>query len=104
MSLIQNSISYPIGFQSFVDQDVDPLSFFCEELSLHVFSFLNANELVRICRVSKLWRKLASDEALWNALYSRKFSSSVREFGEKEWKTYVDLALYELRVEDAPPH
>jgi len=47
-----------------------------QEVSLKIFSCLNSNELRECRRVSKAWKVLASDKALWKA------------FDKKQWETY----------------
>ncbi|KAI5481875.1 F-box and WD repeat domain containing protein [Pseudohyphozyma bogoriensis] len=49
-----------------------------EELLLNVLSFLSAEELVVVARVSTQWHRLSQDPQLWRALYLSTFASSRR--------------------------
>jgi F-box-like len=61
---------------------VDFVDLIPQEVSHKIFSYLNSQELTGCSQVSKTWKLLASDEALWNALSLR------IAFGKKQWETY----------------
>ncbi len=42
-------------------------------MMMHVFAFLDANELGRAAAACSRWHRLALDAALWRALHSRVF-------------------------------
>ncbi len=65
-----------------VEVKVDFVNVLPPELILEIFSYFKAEELARCFRVNKIWKVLASDETLWNALTPK------IAFGKKEWETY----------------
>lgn len=46
-----------------------------DELALHLLSFLDLPDIVACLRVSRTWRRLASDNAVWRSLFARKRGS-----------------------------
>ncbi|GJJ74083.1 hypothetical protein EMPS_06441 [Entomortierella parvispora] len=47
----------------------DPMTFFSEELALHIFEDLTPADLGKCARVSKLWHRLVNDQMLWRRLF-----------------------------------
>ncbi|CDS10482.1 hypothetical protein LRAMOSA03158 [Lichtheimia ramosa] len=77
------------------DQRVDFTSnLLSDELILHIFSFLSANDLTRCAAVNSSWFRLANDELLWKPLFLRRFqngggytSTQQDRRSESRWKT-----------------
>ncbi|GAA5911508.1 hypothetical protein JCM5296_000912 [Sporobolomyces johnsonii] len=47
-----------------------------EEILLRCLSYLNANDLVTVSRVSSAWHRLSQDPQLWRSLYLRTYASA----------------------------
>ena len=47
----------------------DPITYLPEDKGFKILSYLNEQELVQCCKVSKTWRRLASDNDLWRRIF-----------------------------------
>lgn len=78
--IVDNSeIENPIG------ERLDPVVHLPEEAFFKILSYLNENELGRSSLVSKEWKRIASDEALWKPLYPK------IAFGKEKWATHFGV-------------
>lgn len=64
---------------------IDFVNLFPAEIIFEIFSYLNADDLVRCQRLNKRCQVLASDKVLWAA---PTFTSPNGAFGKKEWEKY----------------
>ncbi len=72
---------------------IDPISLLPDELILKIFSYLNASELSKSCRVSSAWCALARDDSLWKVMYL-----AAASFGKEDYEK-----KYGITIQDAPP-
>ena len=71
-----------------------------EIFELHIFTFLNAEELAKIAPVCQLWRDFASSESL---AYVIPFPSWLKDIDADVWrKKVVDLEKYGLDLTEVP--
>ncbi|XP_042542884.1 F-box/WD repeat-containing protein 12-like isoform X2 [Dipodomys spectabilis] len=74
---------------------------------LHVFSFLEAPDLLRAAQVNKVWNEVSRTKELWRQLCLRRWSScraSQMVPGTQTWKQYyLSRSELEFRVESGRP-
>jgi len=88
MSLLVNQIVCN-NCENFNKTNQDPIEILPDELVLEIFSYLDFATLGRICLVSKDWKRIASDEALWRKkadVYNKAISS-------KKWAQWFGRRL-----------
>jgi hypothetical protein len=57
-----------------------------KEISLRVLSFLPAEDVCRVSRINRNWKKISTNEHLWRFLFKKEFKSDVK-MKSKHWKT-----------------
>lgn len=80
-------------------QDPPPFDVFSvpSELWLNIFCFLNAEEVVGIARVCRLWNTIAFTSA-----YSISSPSWLKDIDAGVWEKHVDLKKYGLEISEVP--
>jgi hypothetical protein len=73
-----------------------------EELLLRILGYLSIIELAKSCEVSKHMKRLAADEAVWNAFDLKKEFPSLKIFNETHWHAYADPSL-DIDLSDLKP-
>lgn len=60
-----------------------------DSLLLHIFSFLEAGQLLHASETCKIWNRVSNDESLWKGLLSRKYdvTAKVLPEGKLQWKS-----------------
>ncbi|KAL0083996.1 hypothetical protein J3Q64DRAFT_1737219 [Phycomyces blakesleeanus] len=69
-------------------------SLLSDEIVLHVFSYLSANDLAQCAMVSTGWSRLANDELLWRPLFLDRFRhrSRLNSCNVHPWKTKYKIS------------
>jgi hypothetical protein len=62
-----------------------------DELLLHIFSFLQASDLLKVELTCHQWKNLAEEETLWKSLYQRHFKV-IEAGGETYKESYFRLS------------
>ncbi|GEM_PF-5215309 len=72
-----------------------------DEIVIHIFRYLRANELSRIAKVSKDAQRLSGDDALWRDLYVRDFGPLICKEDPK--LQYITAYLFKLAKHEPRP-
>ena len=73
-----------------------------EELFLRIFGFLSPEALGGASRVCREWRRLASDQTLWDTFNLKTFYPGFNVIDEKIWEKHVDLKTLGIDATGAP--
>ena len=73
-----------------------------DELALRIFGFLSPEELGRASCSCREWRRLASDQSLWDAFNLKELYPGFNVIDEKVWEKHIELNALDIDATGAP--
>lgn len=103
-SLALSTYVFPSNSREFINQQVEKHRSINlpDELALRILGFLSPEELGRASCVCREWRRLASDQYLWNALNLKTFYPGFNVIDQKVWEKHFDLNILGIDATGAP--
>jgi hypothetical protein len=81
------------------NNQIDPLTFLPEEVSMHILSYLKPSDLAGCNQVSKKWNRFSNDDNLWKMIFSDLPYLKSKEDAKNYFMTHIKVNSMEILIE-----